>query len=100
MRVRPFLYAIACNRFSLETVVSFVSCFIDHALNKFKSFCGDAKMKPLHWKKKNLSQVKFFGNSDETIQMFHMGLLGFFFTTKKKRVYEEHHLQYHRVTEF
>lgn len=40
-------------------VVSFNACLIDHALDKFKNFCRDAKMKPLHRKNNFLSQVKF-----------------------------------------
>lgn len=51
-------------------VVSSNSCLIDHALDKFKNFCRDAKMKSLHWKKKILHQVKLF--KDDTIEGFHV----------------------------
>lgn len=43
---------------------------MDHALDKFKNFCGDAKMKPLHWKSNFLSQVKFL--KDDTIEAFYV----------------------------
>lgn len=51
-------------------VLSFNSSLIDHALDKFKNFCGDAKMKPLHWKNNFLSQAKFF--KDDMIEAFHV----------------------------
>lgn len=85
MRLRLIFNATVHNWSSLEIVVSFNSCLIDHALDKFKNFCRDAKMKLLHWK--NNFPAKFL--KDDKIEAFHVI---YDFEESKNKTNTENHL--------